>query len=102
MSAFPHAHCPALAPPPPHPPAPLWSTTSPPNTRPRGTYVTPLLTPPPTPLDPGHGPGPGHPVRQVVTLEGDLSYPGLGLSEGALAELAAEPAVVVIHSAARC
>ncbi|GLC35753.1 Fatty acyl-CoA reductase 2 [Pleodorina starrii] len=39
-------------------------------------------------------------LRKIVVLDGDLSYPGLGLSEGALAELAAEPSLLVIHSAA--
>ncbi|EFJ52016.1 hypothetical protein VOLCADRAFT_87122 [Volvox carteri f. nagariensis] len=39
-------------------------------------------------------------LRKVVALDGDLSYPNLGLSMGALAELAAEPSIIVIHSAA--
>ncbi|KAG2442806.1 hypothetical protein HXX76_002885 [Chlamydomonas incerta] len=40
-------------------------------------------------------------LRKVVAVAGDLSESGCGISEAALAELAAEPSLLVIHSAAR-
>ena len=39
--------------------------------------------------------------RQVVAVAGDLSESGCGISEAALAEMAAEGSLLVIHSAAR-